>query len=217
MSSKTDRVESELTVLSFPSERDSASSSRQLNLSWDIRDARTRSRAFRENPARTHHRGTDQQYAGQCRMSVNKRASHLRAPTRLLIFEEYRTPSTVIVSLAHVRLEPSPHLAFGLAGTSLPDRFYTFVSPTLANVRARSCSLPRSLAPRHVDSAHEQFHHGRENRSFFLPLRTYVVYARTHAAPEFRRSRLFLARGYTRVLRDARTKEESREGDLSAP
>ena len=36
----------------------------------------------------------------------------------------------VMVSLARVRLEPPPHLAFGLAASSRPDRFYTFVSPT---------------------------------------------------------------------------------------
>ncbi|KAK1126875.1 hypothetical protein K0M31_004496 [Melipona bicolor] len=35
-----------------------------------------------------------------------------------------------MVSLARVRLEPPPHLAFGLAASSRPDRFYTFVSPT---------------------------------------------------------------------------------------
>lgn len=119
----------------------------------------------------------------------------------------------MIVSLAHVRLEPSSHLAFGLAGTSLPDRFYTFVSPTLANVRARSCSLPRSLAPRHVDSAHGQFHHGRENRSFFLPLRTYVVRTNIRgggiqAVAPFPREGTYTRR----VLRDARTDERSREG-----
>lgn len=50
----------------------------------------------------------------------------------------------MIVSLARVRLEPPPHLAFGLAGTSPPDRFYTFASPTLAYVRARPYSLARS-------------------------------------------------------------------------
>lgn len=103
-----------------------------------------------------------------CVCVVYARLASVCAYASVKLQKEYRTPSTVIVSLARVRLEPSPHLAFGLAGTSPPDRFYTFVSPTLANVRARSCSLPRSLAPRHVDSAHGQFHHGREDRSFFF-------------------------------------------------
>jgi len=35
-------------------------------------------------------------------------------------------------------------------------------------------SLARLLASRHVDSAHGQFHHGREDRSFFLPSQTHV-------------------------------------------
>lgn len=53
----------------------------------------------------------------------------------------------VIVSLARVRLEPPPHLAFGLAASSRPDRFYTFVSPTLerrasALTARRSCTRP---------------------------------------------------------------------------
>lgn len=93
---------------------------------------------------------------------------------------EYRTPSIVIVSLAHVRLEPPPHLAFGLTGTSPPDRFYTFVSPTLVDVRARSCSLARSLVRSHRGTI---LHTGSSTTAeridlfFFLPRRTYVVAA----------------------------------------
>lgn len=104
--------------------------------------------------------------------------------------EEYRTPSIVIVSLARVRLEPPPHLAFGLAGTSPPDRFYTFVSPTLVDVRARSCarSLVRSYRGTSI------LHTGSSTTAeridlFFLPSQTYVG-GRDHA------SRLVHARRY---------------------
>lgn len=63
----------------------------------------------------------------------------------------------VIVSLARVRLEPPPHLAFGLAATSRPDRFYTFVSPTLvrrasALTARRSCTRP-ALRAAHTTTA----------------------------------------------------------------
>lgn len=64
----------------------------------------------------------------------------------------------VIVSLARVRLEPPPHLAFGLAATSRPDRFYTFVSPTLvrrasALTARRSCTRPALLSAAHTTTA----------------------------------------------------------------
>lgn len=90
--------------------------------------------------------------------------------------EEYRTPSIVIVSLARVRLEPPPHLAFGLAGTSPPDRFYTFVSPTLVDVRVRSCSLARSFARTAARRFCTRAVPPRPRRSiffFFLPRRTW--------------------------------------------
>lgn len=95
--------------------------------------------------------------------------------------KEYRTPIIVIVSLARVRLEPPPHLAFGLAGTSLPDRFYTFVSPTLVDVRARLCSLARSFARTAARRFYTRAVPPRPRGSIFffffcfLPRRTYAV------------------------------------------
>jgi len=87
-----------------------------------------------------------------------------------------------------MRLEPPPHLAFGLAGSSPPDRFYTFASPTLggrASALVLARSLARSLAARYVDSTHGQFHHGREDRSFFSSspdIRAYADASPLHVA-----------------------------------
>lgn len=81
-----------------------------------------------------------------------------RFPYRFLAFPRGSTARrVVIVSLARVRLEPPPHLAFGLAATSRPDRFYTFVSPTLvrrasALTARRSCTRP-ALRAAHTTTA----------------------------------------------------------------
>lgn len=223
ISSPSRQIESSRSSPSFLSFRSRTVPRRLINLIslWTCTTHETRFRPFPRKSCTESPPRDDQQSAGQCRMSVRTcawvyaRLASVCAYASVKLQKEYRTPSTVIVSLARVRLEPSPHLAFGLAGTSPPDRFYTFVSPTLANVRARSCSLPRSLAPRHVDSAHGQFHHGREDRSFFfffLPLRTYVARTNTRGGGT-QASRLFLARGHILgCSAGARTNERSREG-----
>lgn len=80
-------------------------------------------------------------------------------PTGFLAFPRGSTARrVVIVSLARVRLEPPPHLAFGLAATSRPDRFYTFVSPTLvrrasALTARRSCTRRPALRAAHTTTA----------------------------------------------------------------
>lgn len=92
-----------------------------------------------------------------------------RFPYRFLAFPRGSTARrVVIVSLARVRLEPPPHLAFGLAATSRPDRFYTFVSPTLVR-RASALTARRSCTRPALRAAHN-----REDRSFFLFLPGYV-------------------------------------------
>lgn len=121
-------------------------------------------RSFRENLARNHHGGT----TGSVLVTVAYNMCVTRVPRllRRVPHAEYRRDR-----LSRTRATRAAAASGLWTGWHQSTRSVLYLRISHSRGRASALVLARSLArllaSRHVDSAHGQFHHGREDRSFF--------------------------------------------------